>query len=68
VDADDGVYFAMLFGEFYRLATRLQRCANRNDAPDAGFFGSVQDGIEIVGKLRKVQVCVCVNEHFKLKT
>ena len=55
----------MMFGEFYRLATRLQCCANCNNAPDASLFGSVQNGIEILGKLRKIQVCVRVNEHFK---
>src|SRR6266436_9736988 len=55
----------MMLSEFYRPATRLQRCANCNNALDAGLFGSVQNAIEIVGELRKVQVCVCVNEHFK---
>src|SRR5271157_4674263 len=68
VNADDGIYFGMMFGEFYRLATRLQRCANCNDTPDASLFGSVQNGIEIVGKLRKIQVCVRVNEHLSLES
>ena len=67
MNPDDCVYFGMLFGELYRFATRLQCCADCNDSPDASLFGSMQNGIDIAGKLRKIQVCMCVNEHLSFE-
>jgi hypothetical protein len=63
MDPDDRVDFGMLFREMNRRATRLERGANGDDSRDAGVFGPMQNGVEIVGKLREIQVSVCVNEH-----
>src|ERR1700726_2338364 len=63
MDPDDRIYFGMLLREMDRVATRLERCTDCDDSRDAGFFGAAKNSLQIAGKLREVQVCVCINEH-----
>ena len=63
MNPDHGIYLGMLLRETNGVATRLEGRADGDNSRDASLFGPTQNGVEIVGKLREIQVSVCVNEH-----
>ena len=48
MDPDNGVYFRIPLSKPNRVPARLKRCADRDNSGDAGFFGPMEYGINLM--------------------